>query len=290
MSEKASLFSLLERYFPNFFPQDWKITPLVGLSGGTYLLQAQCSNQSINVIARADGKTQSSLYVDRDKEARVLKQLEQFSHAPKLLGRNSHWLLLTWCEGHNPDYITFVSPEFQVKLANIITQLHSYPLFNYRLQLRNEIAHYGVLIDKKRLSPKWKKIHQQFLTMKMPKILKLAPAHMDIHCGNVVSQHDGKIMLLDWEYAANTDIAFSLETYFQFNGLTKSQQDFFLDQYCGTVGAYRDKIQLVKHCSLWSPWVKYMMLMWYEVRWNESQQPQFLLQSQALRQYFNLLG
>lgn len=290
MSDKASLFTLLARYFPNFLPQDWKITPLAGLSGGTYLLQTQCANQRVSLIARIDGQIQSSLYVDRDKEARILKQLEQFSYAPKLIGRNSHWLLLTWCEGTNPNHTTFISPEFQTKLANIVAQLHCHPLLNYRLQLRNEIAHYGVLIDKKRLSPKWKKIHHQFLTMKMPKILKLAPAHMDIHCGNVVSDRDEKIMLLDWEYAANTDIAFSLETYFQFNELTLSQQDFFLNHYCGVNGAYRDKIRLAKHCHLWAPWVKYMMLMWYEVQWNESHQPQFLLQSHSLRQYFNLLG
>ncbi|MGJ3352798.1 phosphotransferase [Providencia sp. Je.9.19] len=290
MNNNNALFSLLMRYFPHVLTQNWEITPLAGLSGGTYLLQTRCAHQRISLIARADGQTQSSLYVDRDKEARILKQLEQFPYAPKLIGRNNHWLLLTWCVGQNPHYTTFVSPEFQAKLANIVAQLHCHPLLNYRLQLRNEIAHYGALIDKKRLSPRWKKIHHQFLTMKMPKTLKLAPAHMDIHSGNVVSNSDGKIMLLDWEYAANTDIAFSLETYFQFNELTLNQQDFFLHHYCDVSGAYSDKIRLAKHCHLWTPWVKYMMLMWYEVQWNESHQPQFLLQSHSLRQYFNLLG
>ncbi|HFY9926936.1 TPA: thiamine kinase, partial [Providencia stuartii] len=32
----------------------------------------------------------------------------------------------------------------------------------------------------------------------------------------------------------------------------------------------------------------YMMLMWYEVQWNQSQNNDFLLHSRSLRQYFSL--
>lgn len=290
LSNVRALYSLLACYYPRILQQNWEITSLIGLSGGSYLVQAKHEINPVILIARADGKAQSSLYVNRSKEAKILKQLQQFTYSPKFIGRNNHWLLLNWCEGENPTSSAFLSTHFQSQLANIIGQLHCYPLFNYQLQLRHEIAHYGYLIDKKRQSPRWSKLHHQFLSIPMPKILKLAPAHMDIHHGNVVVDDKGKITLLDWEYAANTDIAFSLETYFQFNGLSEEQRDFFLNQYCITQGAYKDKQHLSHHCKLWAPWVKYMTLMWYEVQWNESHQPQFLLQSSSLRQYFNLLG
>lgn len=264
--------------------------PLSGLSGGSYLLQSQQTDNPIKLIARTDGKTQSALYVDRRKEACILRQLDNRPFAPKVIGRNSQWLLLEWCDGQHPDPITFVSENFQSHLAKTIAQLHCSPLFGFRLQLRDEIAHYGQFIDTKRFSPHWKKLHHHFLFSSMPKTLKLAPAHMDIHAKNIVCSKSGALMLLDWEYAANTDIAFSLETYFQFNRLTDKQRHFFLTQYCDVAGAYRNKQLLNHHCKLWSPWVKYMTLMWYEVQWNESHAPHFLVNSQSLRQDFGLLA
>lgn len=65
-----------------------------------------------------------------------------------------------------------------------------------------------------------------FLSAPMPRVLKLAPAHMDIHKGNIVCTESGQLALLDWEYAANTDIGLSLETYFQANQLNTTQRDF----------------------------------------------------------------
>ncbi len=290
LSNQQSLFRLLVTHFPTISVRDWKISSLTGLSGGSYLVECFLPAREVKLIARADGNAQTALYVDRKKEARILQQLRAYSFTPQVIGRNSQWLLLGWCEGQHPDNNTFLLPSYQCELANIVTQLHCAPLLGYHLQLRNEISHYGYLIDKKRLSPRWKKLHRHFTSASFPKMLKLAPAHMDIHAKNIICTSTGQLMLLDWEYAANTDIAFSLETYFQFNGLTDIQRDFFLRQYCDVHGAYRDKQQLAKSCQSWAPWVKYMTLMWYEVQWNESQSTDFLVHSQLLRQYFGLIG
>ncbi len=288
LSNRHSLLALLARYFPEITSKDWEITPLTGLSGGSYHLRAIVKMQPINVIARAQGKTQSSLMVNRRKEARVLQQLQGFVQAPRQLARNRDWLLLSWCDGHHPSPEQFLTPQFQSALAATIAKLHTQPLLSYRLQLRDEIAHYGYLIDRKRQQPRWLRLHHYFLSTPMPKMLKLAPAHMDIHRGNILCANDKSIMLLDWEYAANTDIGLSLETYFQANQLDQKQRQFFLYQYGARCGAYTDVATLARHCARWEPWVKYMMLMWYEVQWNQSQNPNFLIGSQPLRQYFHL--
>lgn len=290
LSNQQSLLALLAIHFPEITTDHWEMTLLSGLSGGSYLLNCNHPDSNVKLIARADGKTQAALYVKRHKEARILHQLQPCSFSPKVIGQNAQWLLLAWCEGQHPDNQTFLSNSFQHQLAATVAKLHCCSLLGYRLQLRYEIAHYGYLVDKKRFSPRWKKLHHHFLSSAFPATLKLAPAHMDIHAGNILCTSTGQLMLLDWEYAANTDIAFSLETYFQFNGLTDIQRNFFLTQYCDIYGAYRDKQQLAEHCKLWAPWVKYMTLMWYEVQWSESQSSHFLLHSHSLRQYFGLLG
>lgn len=288
LNSERSLFALLARSFPDIDQPDWEITPLAGLSGGTYRLRAEQAKQVVHVIARAQGQTQASLFVSRRKEARILQQLAGFGHAPKQLARNTEWLLLSWCEGGHPSHEQFLTSQFQSSLAAVVAKLHNQPLLGYRLQLRQEIIHYGYLVDPKRSSPRWLRWHRHFLFETMPKTLKLAPAHMDIHLGNIISDDNDKIMLLDWEYAANTDIGLSLETYFQANHLNVDQRHFFLMEYGEKYKAYTDIQGLAYHCTLWTPWVKYMMLMWYEVQWNQSQNDVFLLHSQPLRQYFNL--
>ncbi|WP_369311995.1 phosphotransferase [Providencia rettgeri] len=285
-----SLLVLLSKNFPAISAQCWEITPLIGLSGGSFLIESLHPDHPLKLLARADTHRQNALYVSRRKEARILRQIQHLPFAQRVVARNAEWLVLAWCEGHHPSHNLFYSMDFQRKLANTIARLHCSPLLTYTLPLKAEIAHYGERIDPQRFSPRWKRLHHDFLQKKMPKALKIAPAHMDIHPNNMIIKDDGQLVLLDWEYAANTDIAFSLETYFQFNSFTKNQRQQFLGQYCDIQGAYHDKFQLMYHCNLWSPWVKYMTLMWYEVQWNESRQTEFLLHSQPLRQYFNLHG
>lgn len=285
-----SLLALLSTRFPAISTKCWEISPLVGLSGGSFLVESHQPNCPLKLVARVDTYLQNALYVSRHKEARILRQIQHLPFAQAVVAHNAEWLVLAWSEGQHPSENMFYSREFQQELASIIATLHCSSLLTYTLPLRAEIAHYGERVDQQRFSPRWKRLHRDFLQKKMPKTLKLAPAHMDIHPKNIVIREDEKMMLLDWEYTANTDIAFSLETYFQFNNLTVRQRQQFLTQYCDIQGAYHDKFQLTHHCNLWSPWVKYMTLMWYEVQWHESRDPDFLLHSQPLRQYFNLLG
>nr|ELR5229698.1 phosphotransferase [Providencia rettgeri] len=290
MSNMQSLLALLSAHFPAISNKCWEISPLDGLSGGSFLVQSRQPNYPLKLVARADTYRQNALYVSRRKEARILRQIQHLPFAQAVVAHNAEWLVLAWSEGQHPSEDLFYSQEFQQKLASIVATLHCSSLLTYTLPLRAEIAHYGERVDQQRLSPRWKRLHRDFLQKKMPKTLKLAAAHMDIHPKNIIIQEDDKLMLLDWEYTANTDIAFSLETYFQFNNLTVRQRQQFLTQYCDIQGAYHDRFQLMHHCNLWSPWVKYMTLMWYEVQWNESRQTDFLLHSQPLRQYFSLLG
>ncbi|ETT07925.1 putative thiamine diphosphokinase [Providencia alcalifaciens PAL-2] len=294
LSNRSSLFALLGECFPAILPSCWEVSSLAGLSGGSYLLESQPVSRTektfstIKLIARAEGQAQSALFVNRRKEARILKQLKHFAYSPDVIGRNSDWLLLEWGAGDHPCHAQFLSSKFQYQLAEIVAKLHCQTLLSYRLPLRNEIAHYGYRIDKKRISSRWKRLHHHFLYAPMPNVIKLAPAHMDIHSGNVLCQQKVPTMLVDWEYAANTDIGLSLETYFQFNSLTLEQRDYFLTHYCQTFGAYKDKHHLARHCQQWEPWVKYMTLMWYEVQWCQRQHAQFLNDSAPLRDYFSL--
>lgn len=155
LSNRSSLFALLGECFPAILPSCWEVSSLAGLSGGSYLLESQPVSRTektfstIKLIARAEGQAQSALFVNRRKEARILKQLKHFAYSPDVIGRNSDWLLLEWVAGDHPCQAQFLSSKFQYQLAEIVAKLHCQTLLSYRLPLRNEIAHYGYRIDKK---------------------------------------------------------------------------------------------------------------------------------------------
>ncbi len=284
MNKPSSLAELLARLYPQISHAAWSMKPLAGLSGGTFLLT--CKQKQI--IARSQGDTQSHLYVNRQKERSILKQLVDFSAAPRTLGANTDWLLIEWLPGQHPDQQLFHSVDFQYKLAALIAALHHQPKLSYDLALQEEIIHYGQQIDKRRMSPRWLQIQRRFERATQPKSLKIAPAHMDIHRENLLITPSGELFLLDWEYSANTDIGLSLSTFFIANGLNDEQKHQFIMNYCVDFHAYRDPLDLAQQCKLWQPWVKYMMLMWYEVRWKQTEDHQFLTLAYPLREEFGL--
>ncbi|KPD02580.1 phosphotransferase [Moellerella wisconsensis] len=279
-----SLLDLLSAHYPQVRQTPWSITPLAGLSGGTYLL----ANGIEKLIARSQNVTQTNLSVSRKKEHAILRQLNDFDAAPQAIAVNRQWLLVEWLPGISPETSTFYSADFQRQLAQLVVTLHQHHRFSYHLPLREEISHYARWIDPRRKTPAGLRLHRHFMRSPLPKTLKITPAHMDIHADNLLISPSGQLLLLDWEYAANTDIGLSLACYFSANNLSLEQRQIFLSHYCLDYHAYTDLSGLENQCQLWEPWVKYMMLMWYEVRWQQSKNDQFLQHGQPLRQYFGL--
>lgn len=62
----------------------------------------------------------------------------------------------------------------------------------------------------------------------------------------------------------------------------------FLQDYCNNEHGYHDIARLSRQIQQWLPWVDYLMLMWFEVRWQQTADPIFLAWAAPLRQRFNL--
>lgn len=111
-----------------------------------------------------------------------------------------------------------------------------------------------------------------------PQPLKLAPAHMDIHPGNIVTAA-GELHLIDWEYAADTDIGLSLATLFRANHWSLTLIHTFLRYY----SAYHCPQRVLAQTCRWQARADYMMVMWFESRWGQTGDPQFLQYPAALK-------
>ncbi|CDG20983.1 putative Thiamine kinase [Xenorhabdus poinarii G6] len=281
------LLSILCQLWPDIPAEYWEIRPLTGLTQGSYCITTRHRDSVHQMVGRTQSSYSEMLGVDRQRENRILQRLSAIGIAPQVVAMHETWLLLEWFTGTQTDADTLGQPVLQQALAQILAMLHRHSLLGYPLQLKKQIARHWQQLDRKRLSPRWLRLHKFFMATKMPATLKMAPAHMDVHPDNLLMTEEG-LKLIDWEYAADVDIGFSLAVLFQGNQWNKTQQQTFLDYYCTQSSGYSDIPLLQQQIQRWQPWVNYMMLMWYEVRWQQTKEPQFLLLAQPLRRAFKL--
>lgn len=295
LSVDPSLYALIESINPSaditpddFIKADWHISPVSGLTGESWRISYP-SNSAANIdwLAREQSVQKTQLGVDRRRERKLLRHVAGHHLAPIIIAADQHWLVVDWLEGDVVTQAQFIELSNNGQLAQLLTRLHHLPASGYRLDLRAQLSRYAGQIDAKRRSPGWLRLHQFFLRRSQPQPLKLAPLHMDIHPGNLLATSSG-LKLIDWEYAADGDIALEIAALFRGNDWSVPQQQAFLQLYCANEQGYPDIERLSRQIQRWVPWVDYLMLMWFEVRWQQTQDNEFLQWAAPLRRRFNL--
>lgn len=301
LSADPSLYALIESIKPSaditpdgfikaadFIKADWHISPVSGLTGESWRISYPSNSAaSINWLAREQSVQKTQLGVDRRRERKLLRHVAGHHLAPTIIAADQHWLVVDWLEGDVVTQAQFIELSSNGQLAQLLTRLHHLPTSGYRLDLHAQLSRYAGQIDTKRLSPSWLRLHQHFLRRSPPQPVKLAPLHMDIHPCNLLATFSG-LKLIDWEYAADGDIALEIAALFRGNDWSAPQQQAFLQRYCANEQGYPDIERLSRQIQRWVPWVDYLMLMWFEVRWQQTQDNEFLQWAAPLRRRFNL--
>ncbi|CNJ77239.1 thiamine kinase [Yersinia mollaretii] len=282
-SADPALYALIESLNPAVKIADCQISPVSGLTGESWRITAP----SIDWLAREQSVQKTQLGVNRRRERKLLRHVAGSDLSPAIIAANSHWLVVNWLTGDVVTNSQFVELANNGQLASLLARLHHLPASGYRLDLRAQLIRYGDLIDPARRSPGWLRLQQDFLRRPQPQPVKLTPLHMDIHPGNLLMTATG-LKLIDWEYAADGDIALDIAALFRGNGWSMPQQQAFLQRYCNSEHGYPDIKRLSRQIQRWLPWIDYLMLMWFEVRWQQTGDSAFLQWAAPLRQQFNL--
>ncbi|HCA2318041.1 TPA: phosphotransferase, partial [Klebsiella pneumoniae] len=95
------------------------------------------------------------------------------------------------------------------------------------------------------------------------------PLHMDVHAGNIIHNESG-LRLIDWEYAGDGDIALELAAVW----ITPGERRRLVEAYARRAAI--DAQLLWRQVALWRPWVLLLMAGWYEMRWRQSGDRQFI--------------
>ncbi|UQY45710.1 thiamine kinase [Mixta hanseatica] len=205
-------------------------------------------------------------FISRRREWHLLRRLTASGLAPHALAINQRWLLLEWLPGETLSPAAFLAR--QPELLALLTRLHHQPLSGYRLRLLPLLQHYWQQCRQR--NPRWLRRLRQLTRQGEPAPLRLGLLHMDIHPGNLLAHPDG-LRLIDWEYAADGDIALELAAIIGGNALNAAQHTALLADYAR---ANRLEVSvLAQQVRRWQPWLHLLMASWYQLRWEQSGDP-----------------
>lgn len=279
------LRSALALCLPSSLTETVEPQPVSGLTGESWRLQGA----GFDVLARGASGQKTQLGVNRRREFRLLRCLHGSGLAPRPRGFSNGWLLVDWLPGEPVDIQGWQHALAAGTLAATLATLHQHRLSGYPLDLQARYARYWHSSDPARRSPAWLALQRRFLRRRPPAALRQALLHMDVHQGNVLCQADGSLALIDWEYAGDGDVALELAALFCGNALPVASQERVLTDYVGHMpGLERERLR--RHIDAWIPWVNYLMLLWYETRWRQSGNRDFIALAAPLRRFFHLPG
>lgn len=232
-----------------------RVTPLAGLTGQSQAIE--CAQGKF--IARPAPQP-AIPFVDRQREYRLLNRLHAGGLTAKPLAGDRYGLLLAWQQGEamKPEAFSLHVPQ----IVALLRHLHQQPLTGYRLKLLPLLWQYWQRCRQRNLP--WLQALQRLTRIGEPSPLRLAPLHMDVHAGNIIVAHEG-LHLIDWEYAADGDIALELAAVC---AADPTQQLRWLTTYAQA--AQLPCAQLQRQVNHWQPWLRLLMASWYQLRAEQS--------------------
>jgi len=274
---KMQLQQLIEQHFPAVKTAGFHLLAVAGLTGESWKI----SSPAGDLLARYQSAERQISGADRGRESAVLRHIARQKLGPCVRLYSPPWLVVDWIDGTPLTDAALTASSGLQALSGCLVTLHQLPLCGHRLDLQRQFARYWQHIDRHRLTPRWLQLHKKMMRLAPPAPLRLALVHMDIHAGNVLETPQG-LRLIDWEYAANADIALELAAIVRGNGWNTTQQYALTQRYVES-GGYRDLFLLQQQVNRWLPWVDYLMLMWLEVRWQQTGEQKYCEWAQPLR-------
>lgn len=273
-----SLESSVKKYLPADYSAGCVFTAVEGLSSESWRIEAS----SGVYLARLQSAEKQQLGIDRWRENRLLRHLSSKDIAPRVHVWADPWLIVNWINGETLEENHFFNAGSQQQLAALLANLHASRPRGEILDIKQRLEHYWQWIDRRRLTPAWLRLHKRLLKRALPSALKISVAHMDIHPQNWVNSPDG-VRLIDWEYAISADIGLEFAALMSGNSYSQAQRHALLQEYA-LQGGYSDVARLEQQVRHWQYWLDYLMLMWFEVRWQQTADNRYVRWAQPLRQ------
>lgn len=200
----------------------------------------------------------------------ILRQYRLLRRLPARLAPQPRFYTGGWMAvDYLPGEIKTALPQADA-LAALLYDLHRQALFGWRITLLPLLDGYWQSSAPARRTPFWLRQLKRLRRLGEPVPLRLAPLHMDVHAGNIVHGASG-LRLIDWEYAGDGDVALELASVWAEN---EHQRQEIVIHYAQQAAI--DPAQLWRQVRRWRPWVLMLMAGWYECRWQQTGDQQFI--------------
>lgn len=259
-NSKQTRDEVLSRYFPTYTPVASQNN---GLSGGSCLIY----DGQHTLVLRQRHQATSSPFL---RQYRLLRRLPA-TIAPRPQCYTGDWMAVDFLPGE----IQTALPPLDV-LAALLHDLHHQPLFGWRVTLLPLLECYWQQSAPVRRTPFWLRLLKRLRQQGEPLPLRLAPLHMDVHAGNLVHGISG-LRLIDWEYAGDGDVALELAAVWTED---EAQRQQLVAHYAQQ--AAMDPVRLWQQVRRWRPWVLMLMAGWFECRWQQTNEQQFITLADAI--------
>ncbi|EGT3573549.1 thiamine kinase [Citrobacter amalonaticus] len=248
--------AVLSRYFPHYRPV---AEGQSGLSGASVIIEGPAQRLVLRHHHDPDAP-----------QAHFLRQYHALSQLPEDLAPKPRFYVPGWMAvEYIPGEIKTGLPDAD-ELAGLLYYLHQQPRFGWRIHLLALLEQYWLGSDPARRTPSWLRTLKRLRKEGEPRPLRLAPLHMDVHAANIVHGPAG-LRLIDWEYAGDGDIALELAAVWV-DDVQQHQQ--LVQAYA--VLARMDGQKLWQQVRRWYPWILMLKAGWFEYRWRQTGERQFI--------------
>lgn len=247
---------VLSRYFPQYHPV---AAGQSGLSGGSCIIEIP--DHRLVLRRHHDPSAPESHFL---RHYRALKRLpESLTPQPRFYTRG--WMAVDYFHGRVESGL----PEAD-ELAGLLYHLHQQRRLGWQIELLPLLELYWQHSDPARRTPRWLRELKRLRRLREPRPLRLGPLHMDVHGDNIVHTASG-LRLIDWEYAGDGDIALELAAVWVADNHRHRR---LVDAYA--LRAHIEPDALWRQVRRWQPWVMMLKAGWFEYRWQQTGDRQFI--------------
>ncbi len=215
-----------------------------GLTNHTFFIQ----HDGRRLVLRVDTEGAAILGLDRAMELAVLQIASRAGIAPDVVFADpaAGLLVCEYLQGRALDAIDLATPVILEALAGVLREVHELPNCGSSFAASEAAARYVAIV---RSDPDLNSfaLYCAGSIAAIPAASHFRCCHNDIVAGNIIAgpATNGRLRLIDWEYACDNDPLFDLASLIGYHDLVPASADILLSAYTGgTDSEARDRLQL----------------------------------------------
>jgi thiamine kinase len=235
-----------------------------GLTNDSWLVRAD----DTAIVVRLSNRNTDALQIDRSSEAVVLNLVARAGIGPPVLvcAPDRHLLITEHLAGHTWTAKEARQPANVARLAEVLRNLHALNIPDgvQRIDLHAIVTGYWNTLMASGLSGRIGTAHTRARALRLIVNLQADAAaclcHNDVHHLNIID--DGKLWLVDWEYAGIGDPYFDLASVCCYHTFSDALRARLLSDYLGEESKRTALERLDQMCWLFN----YIRELWFAVR------------------------